>query len=347
MGVNGIPANIGAVALNLTALNATGAGYIQSQAGNMATNTSIVNYNVGGVYTNSVIAPVSSDGSIVLANASSRSSTKLDLLADISGYFAPAVASGYTPVTPARLMDTRSGLGGSTGKLGAGKADVLTIGGADRGALPTSGITAVAVNLTIADTTGNGYLAAYPDGGSVPGTSNENWSGGTVKAITAIVPVDSDGKIDIYNGGLRGSAADVIVDVTGYFSAKSTSMYVPALYPTRVFDTRHGTAPIAGDTTASQTIPTDQSASNLPLQVTAYVMNTTVTQTGYPGWLAATPHGATHASSTLNWTGAGQTVANLTITPSAGADELDYYNGGSNAKPIEVIGDLLGYFTTA
>lgn len=349
-GVGGIPVGVTAVALNLTALDATGAGYISIQNEGIGKGTSTLNYNSGGgVYTNSVIAPVAADGTVGLTNTSSVAATTLDLLADISGYFAPEVASGYTPMAPARIMDTRSGLGGNTGKLAAGKADVLTVAGADKGVLPASGITAVAVNLTITGTAGTGYVAGYADGDAVPTASNENWNGNTTRAIAAIIPVGADGKVDIHNGGLAGSSADVIVDVTGYFSAAGLSNYLPVA-PWRAFDTRHSGSPVAGDTARTEYVTEVFGYGNGG--VTALVLNTTVTETNYPGWLAAEPTGSAPTTSSLNWTSANQTVANLAIIPTLGAVTpgeqipVDFYNGGTNAKPVQVLGDLLGYFGT-
>ena len=339
-GVGTIPAGVTAVALNLTALDATGAGYIAIGLNGSRGASSSLNYTSGGVYTNSVIAPVSTDGTVHLVNSATRTSTKLDLLADITGYFAPVNTSGYSPITPTRVMDTRSGLGGSRGKLAAGKADVLKVAGS--GSLPASGITAVSVNLTVTDTTGSGFVAAYPDGGAVPGTSNENWSGSTTKAIAAIVPVGSDGKIDLRNGGVAGSAADVIVDVTGYFSAASPNVYVPAV-PQRLFDTRQSD-PVAGGASLQVAMPNYYSATNSYLPTIAYVLNTTVTGTEHSGWLSVVSDGNSPTSSTLNWTGAGQTTANLTFVTTNGYPYASFFNSGSKSYSVNVIGDLVGYF---
>lgn len=347
-GSNGIPTGVKAVVLNLTALDATGAGYIQADTGTN-TGTSNVNYSRGGVFTNSVIAPVAANGTVTLRNFAVNPSVRLDLLADVSGYFAPVTGSGYTPVGPARVMDTRTGLGGYSRALAAHGVDVLDIAGADSGQLPKSGITAVELNLTITGTKGSGYLAVYPDGTATPGTSNVNWSGGTMKATNVIVPVGASGYIDIYNGGLAGSATDVVVDVAGYFSASGAGAYVP-LTPRRFLDTRQdepfGTG-LAANTGLPVDLDSDAALGMSPITgVTAVVVNTTVTQTQSSGWLAVLPDGDQPTTSTLNWVGSGATVSNLSVT-SPSSDSIEFYNGGGSvSRPVQVLSDVMGYFST-
>jgi PKD repeat protein len=343
-GNGSIPADVTAVAMNLTAVNTTGGGFIQADTGT-DTGTSTLNYGAAGASTNSVIAQVAANGTVTLRNFGASSSVKLDLIADVSGYFAPVAASGYAPITPARLMDTRIGLGGSNGKLAANHTDVVTIAGADHGALPSTGITAVELNVTLTDSTGDGYLSAYPDGTTMPGTSNVNWLGNVVKAANVIVPVGADGKIDLYNGGLPGSATNVVVDVSGYFATAGTSVYVPVA-PTRFLDTRVSGRILAGSDAVD--VQPDVSVTT----ATAFAVNATVTQTQSPGWLAVGPE-APVTTSTLNWTSGNATVANLAISPVTDIPApdwqqqwIEFYNGGAGARPIQVIGDLEGYFTT-
>src|SRR5262245_60221947 len=67
-------------------------------------------------------------------------------------------ASGeYTPVTPARILDTRSGegRGGLAGPLGPGVS--LTVPVAGRGGVPASGVSAVVLNATVVTPTAYGF----------------------------------------------------------------------------------------------------------------------------------------------------------------------------------------------
>ena len=360
-GVDGIPAGATAVDLNLTAVGAGGSGYIQANTGT-GNGTSTLNYAASRVYSNSVIAQISPAGTVTLENFATSKTTVLNLIADATGYFSASQADRFDFVAPARLMDTRSGTGGSKGALAAGKTDVLTVAGA--GGLPATGVAAVALNLTVTGTTGSGYLVAYADGTAEPGTSDENWQGSTTKATNAIVPVGSDGGIDLHNGSDDGGTTNVLVDVTGYFTASPTgNVYVP-LTPSRVLDTRKSSA-----------IPADQSATvnledvdgipgppdpmyypYLDQSVTGFVFNATATQTEQPGWLRVSDGATTTTStSTVNWTGPGQTVANLAISQdditNAGSINTPGYAvsayNGSPGDPVQALLDVMGYFTAS
>jgi hypothetical protein len=355
-GVDGIPTGVKAVDLNLTAVDATGGGYIEANTGTN-NGTSNLNYSTSLIYSNTVVAQVASDGTVTLQNFAGSKTTVLNLIADVTGYFTASQADRFDFVTTSRIMDTRTGVGGSTGALGAGKTDVLPVDGA--GDLPASGITAVSVNLTVTDTTEAGYLVVYPDGTAVPDTSNVNWQSATTKAANAIIPVGADGKIDVYNRSGDGGVTNVVMDVTGYFTAATTGdVYVPTT-PDRVLDTRT-TSPIAAlsstslnlggiDGMPSANVPNDYTAS-IP-NVDGYVINTTVTDTEQAGWLLLSDGQSGTGTSTLNWTGPGQTVANLAIThtvPGAvdtnpGDFFVSFYNG-SLADPVQTIADVMGYF---
>jgi hypothetical protein len=81
----------------------------------------------------------------------------------------PPKAPAAAPITPARLLDTRNGTGtgGHVGKLTANTPDVLTVAGTDNGVIQVTGVTAVAVNLTVVSPVansigGSSFVAADP-----------------------------------------------------------------------------------------------------------------------------------------------------------------------------------------
>ncbi|MBR7836903.1 PKD domain-containing protein [Actinospica durhamensis] len=349
-GNGSIPGNVTAVVLNVTAVSPTRNGLVSVYPdGKARPGVSNLNYNAGQTIANSVIVPVV-DGSVDLANTSGGS---VELVADVMGYFSQTAASGYTPLTPARVLDTRYGTGVARGALPAGKTLSLTVAGADKGRLPATGVKAVVLNLTVADATGNGFLAAYPDGKGGTDTSNVNFRAGDVRAANVVVPVGADGKIDIVNGGGTGSA-QVIADVEGYYSASGANSYVP-FAPTRVIDTRAN----GGD--YGQCVLLDQAQlPGVPENVTAVIANMTVTETQSSGWLAEVPatettgtgpapanFGCTEldpTTSDLNWAGAGVTVANLDVAQPATDGQMAFYINDSHGNPPELIVDVFGYF---
>ena len=76
----------------------------------------------------------------------------------------------FTAMAPARILDTRSGYGGS-GLLAGGGTIRLRIGGA--GLVP-AGAGGVAVNLTATESRGSGYLTVFPCAQGRPLASNLN-----------------------------------------------------------------------------------------------------------------------------------------------------------------------------
>src|ERR1700712_5073072 len=79
----------------------------------------------------------------------------------------------YYPLATARILDTRSGNGAPTRPLGAASTPPLQVGG--RGGVPTTGVSAVVINLTVAGATGSSYLTVYPSGQTRPTSSAINY----------------------------------------------------------------------------------------------------------------------------------------------------------------------------
>jgi PKD repeat protein len=334
IGGNGdIPTGVTAVVLNLTATDNTAIGDIVAYAdGTTKPATSNLNFASGQTIASTATVAVGADGSIDLYNGSSAST---DLIADISGYYTQTSASGFTPLTPDRILDTRTTTGGHDSALGSDTALTLTVAGADGGLLPSSGITAVALNLTVTNESANGDIVAYPEGATKPGTSNINYFSGVNIANYAIVPVAANGEIEIYNNST--GTTNVIADVSGYFSATGTSSFVPVT-PTRTLDTRtliDGT--VEPDTIAQDTVLT--SSSN---NATAYAITATVTNTAANGALTIYPASSSVPTvSNINWS-TGDTIANAAyVTP--GATGIYFYNNSDG--DANFLADEYGYFS--
>ena len=149
-GRGGVPGSgVGSVALNVTAVNPSGSGYITVwPAGQTQPNASNLNFVGGQTIPNMVIVPLGANGQISLF-----SSATVDLLVDVLGWF--PTGSSFTGLTPARLMDTRGGP-----KLNGGGVSNLTVAG--RGGVPGSGVGSVALNVTAVNPSGSGYITVWP-----------------------------------------------------------------------------------------------------------------------------------------------------------------------------------------
>jgi hypothetical protein len=211
-----IPASgVGAVALNVTVTAPTAANYLTVFPSGVARPTaSNLNFSAGQTIANMVIAKVGADGKIAIFN--NAGSTQV--LVDVVGWF-PTV-SEYTGIVPQRFLDTRScalcvtidGQYQGLGSLSPAEAYPLQITG--RGAIPSSGVGSVALNVTVVGSTASNYLTVYPFGATQPVASNLNFVAGQTIPNMVIVKLGSDGKITLFN---KSGATPVVVDVVGWF----------------------------------------------------------------------------------------------------------------------------------
>ncbi|MBT2445623.1 PKD domain-containing protein [Streptomyces sp. ISL-43] len=198
-GVNGIPADATAVALNLTGTGATEQAHVIAYP-DPAKRPSTSNLNVepGKDKSNQAIVPVGPNGTITLYTNSGSTHLVLDAV----GYYGKDGKALFTPVVPNRLADTRT-----TRKVAAGAT--TTVSG-----LPSNAVGAV-LNVTATDSTGPGFLTAYGYGGTLPGASSLNTLPGVTVPNHVTTPVAS-GKVSIFNS--YGGGNHVITDLLGYFT---------------------------------------------------------------------------------------------------------------------------------
>ncbi|MET9885729.1 hypothetical protein ABZZ20_21845 [Streptomyces sp. NPDC006430] len=347
IGGNGsIPAGVTAVVLNVTVTNTTSGGHITAFAdGDEKPTTSNVNFAPGQTVPNLVIVPVGANGYVDLYNGGWES---VDLIADVTGYFTQSASSGYTPLAPERFVDTRIGLGTAQGQVAGQTSFGVQIAG--KGQVPASGVTAVALNVTVTNPRQDGHLTVYPGGQQAPTASNVNFTAGQTIANSVIVPVGPDGKINVRNGAWAG--IDVIVDVVGYYSPNSKAAYLP-FAPERLIDTRDPASPVAGALPGREYI-------YLPIApgepgIKGFVLNSTATNTKGTGFLAVAPDPNTMdqyasdtagtpappTSSTLNWT-TGKTVPNLVQASTGSNGIIDFFN--QSDADIDLVVDVFGVY---
>ena len=335
LGKGGLPGGgIGAVALNVTVAEGEnpeiGGGYVTVYPCGTRPNASNLNFTSGQTIPNSVIAPVSAGGDICFYVYGTA-----HLLADVSGYF--PVGSGFTSLSPARVLDTRGGA-----KVGApdGNGTPLTLNVLGKGGLPGGGIGAVALNVTVAEgenpEIGGGYVTVYPCG-TRPNASNLNFTSGQTIPNSVIAPVSAGGDICFYVYG----TAHLLADVSGYFPVGSG---FTSLSPARVLDTRGGAKVGAPDGNGTPLTLNVLGKGGLPGGgIDAVALNVTVAEGENPeiggGYVTVYPCGTRPNASNLNFT-SGQTIPNSVIAPvSAGGDICFYVYGTAH-----LLADVSGYF---
>ena len=299
----GMPASgIGAVALNLTATEATAAGFVSVwPSGNPRPLVSSLNLErAGQTLPNLVIVPVGSTGRVSIYTMSGT-----HLVADVLGWF-PVAGSLHT-IQPERILDTRPGVG-QVGYAGGKPAQqsIVELQVSGRAGLPTTGVAVAVLNVTMTQTDAPGYVAVWPSGSMQPMTSNVNASaaGQTIQNFV-MVPVGANGKINLFT--LRST--HLIADLVAWLPPNSGFVPAPATPSPRVLDTRGSGAtmlpPIPGGGSVTGNGPGVQ------------LLNVVATETGGPGYLTIYPSGTTRPrASSLNVERAGQTIANAALVRS-------------------------------
>ncbi len=349
----GLPAPTGAtaVAINVTDTGSHQPGYIQAFPTLRAPvgGASTLNMSsVGQVLPNFTLVPIGQDGKISVYTDAGGS-----LLIDVFGYFVPAASASagrYQPMTPRRVLDTRQTDpavlpdGWAPHEPGAG--EVVTVPLRPGSGVPSTGVSAVIVNVTGVEPTLPGYVTAWSGFGAPPNVSTLNMAPGAEVANTAIVPINPGGpSIALYTE--RG--AHLIVDVVGYITDANAPVgtagrFVP-LGPNRVFDTRLASA-LADRSTVLLNVA---GVAGIPASgAVAVSFNVTATQQQHAGgYLTLVPGDVDPAAayvSNVNWSTPGSDIANGAIVPLAATA-----HPGSVAlfawSATHAIIDVNGYFT--
>ena len=216
----------------------------------------------------------------------------------------------------------------------------LTVAG--RGGVDAAA-TAVALNVTVADPLGSGFVTVYPCGAAQPTASNLNYTTGGIVPNAVIAKVGAGGNVCVF----VSATTDLIVDVGGYFPTLSSFR---SINPARILETRPGLTTIdglqqgdgartAGSVTAVQ-IGGRASVSSDP---SAVVLNVTVTAAQAAGYVTVYPCGtAVPMASNINYV-TGSTVANLVVAKIGTGGTVCVFTSSG----IDLVTDVNGYFPTA
>jgi len=263
-------------------------------------------------------------------------------LPSASNTVTPEGGGTYNTLQPSRILDTRNGNGGfPKRRVAANTAISLQVTG--RGGVPGNmGVGAVVMNLTVTDTTGPGFVTAYPHGFARPLASSLNYIGGMTVPNLVQVAVGTGGKVDLYVGG---ASAHLVADIEGWYGDSTDSYGQGALYqstsPGRIYDSRYVSTATGY---AHQPLGPNQSITlNVGFQPynTVAVLNVTATRPTQAGYLTVYPTGSPRpATSNVNFA-AGQTVPNRVIVGLGNNGDVTITNGPGT---VDVIVDDDGYF---
>lgn len=346
-----VPAEVLAVALNVTVTGATAAGYVTVWPCNPKMPTaSNLNYTAGQTVANAVVSATDFEGYVCF-----YAKSPVHVVVDVVGYV--PLTSTYLPLVPQRMYDSRFG----TCDGPWNSPDVLSFhyplfpADVEEGCtspypegpleIPADAEAAV-LNLTAVATAGPGYIGTaecYDD--ASPRTSTLNFDrAGQVVPNLAVAPVDRG---QDNPGSLcfrQKNNGHFVIDAFGYFPAGSG--YTP-IVPARIVDTRPTGATADGRDRSEGRLERLEVRSfalagrlgGAVPAVGAAVVNVTVTGSDQPGWVSVYPCGEPTTTSTVNFA-AGQTVANAAFV-SPGIQGLVCYTA---SQPAHVIVDLQGWF---
>ena len=236
-GLGGVPSNASAVTGILTVNRTTSGGYVALGPVPTATpSTSTLNFPQGDTRANGVTVTLGAGGTLSAVFKGTNGTTTA-LIFDVTGYFLPDTSGAtYVALPPARLVDTRIGLG-LPDALVSGVPQTFQVAGL--GGVP-SNASAVTGILTVNRTTSGGYVALGPVPTATPSTSTLNFPQGDTRANGVTVTLGAGGTLSAVFRGTDGTTTALIFDVTGYFLPDSSGATYVALPPARLVDTRIG-----------------------------------------------------------------------------------------------------------
>ncbi|BAN03986.1 right-handed parallel beta-helix repeat-containing protein [Ilumatobacter coccineus] len=334
----GVPADAEAVVINVTGVDPDGVGFVTVHP--CLVNpplASSLNFRGDVDSGNEIVAELTADGKLCLFN---RGVT--DLVVDVVGYVPND--SRYSPVGPARLLDTRdtgATIDGLFEKGGTRLSDTeLELDVAGRGGV-SSDATAVVINVTAVKPTGIGYVTVHPCLPTEPNAASLNFEAGVNRGNEIVAELDDDGKLCLYTWG----SAELIVDVVGQLTDENTYDTVP---PARLYETRSAPNGTIDDRQEDQgrldarEVVTVEAAgrAGVPADAKGVVVNTTAIRTANRGFLTVWDcTGTMPLAASLNYT-TGEIVGNELVVELNADGEFCVFSNRATDLTVDVVGYL-------
>jgi hypothetical protein len=220
----------------------------------------------------------------------------------LGGLFAadlPAEAA-TTAIQPARVLDTRSGVGGTTGRIGAGQTLKLEIPAA-------AGAASVVLNLTADGADADGFVIAWPCDAPMPQTSILNFTPGHAVPNMVALKLPPDGLC------FQSSApVHLIGDLMGWFTGTGDFR---GSTPNRLLDTRSASM-LAANTERRLDVA---GTPGISAAAAIAALNFTVVTPVADGFVTVYECGSVPVASTVNFR-AGEVVPNFTFATLSSGD---------------------------
>jgi hypothetical protein len=279
---------------------------------------------------------------------------------------------GFHPLSPTRVLDTRSGIGITNGQVrpGDGRLDepnpdyrhaetdnhefkVTGVAG-----IPESGVSAVLLNVTAVTAPYAGFVSVYPRPpavgdffndqatyGAYPSTSNLNLTGGETVPNMVLARVGAGGIVRLNYAGY--APMHIIADVAGWFDtgAPETArggVGFTSVTPARLLDTRN----LVGDTKGRYVSGDDRSLkvaglAGVPADAQSVVLNITSAAPSGSGFVTAYPDGQPRPNASNLNVNPGQTRPNLAVVKVGTGGRIRL---AAVDTDTDLIVDVLGYY---
>lgn len=345
-GRGGVPAGAVAVTGILTVTGQTKQGYISvGPVATSAPGSSNLNFPAGDNRANNVTVALDAAGRLAAVYVPNGTGTT-QLVFDVTGYFlADDNGATFKPLTPGRVLDSRIGMG-VTGAFNTGVARRFQVTG--RAGVP-AGAVAVTGNLTVVSPTGLGWAFVGPSIPANPSTiccSTVNAPAKDIRADGVTVALLGDGTLSTVWVGPKGSTANLVFDVTGYFVQGLGGAHFVPMEPTRLVDTRANLPFMGPIKTGVPVTVAVAGRGNIPATAIGISGNLTVTGQTYQGYMTVSPlPSGTSATSTLNFPGGDNRANGFVVSLATDGSLSVVYQATQKSSTTHFVLDIAGYFT--
>lgn len=243
-----------------------------------------------------------------------------------------APSTGFAPLPPDRIVDTRTDAG--IPRLAAGNVTRIQVTGT--AGVPTDA-KAVLANATVTEPTGAGFLTLWNCSADRPEVSTLNFSLYETVANTATIPLDASGGLCAFSS----VSADLVIDVGGYYSSSASGRYTP-LAPKRLMDSREGVGTPERLTGGLSVELPVAGVGDVPTSATAAALNVTGIFPSSNAFVTAYPCGGLPPTSSLN-PAVGRITPNLVMAQISPTGTVCLFTN----VDVDLVVDVVGYVSPA
>ncbi len=137
----------------------------------------------------------------------------------VATFAATSSPSSFVPITPCRIMDTRSSgtIGPRNTPLNGGQDHIIQVRGTNGSCTIPADATGVVMNVTSLNATANSYLTVWPTDVARPTASALNWTAGQPPNPNAVTTqLANNGQLSFW---IESGRVDLLADITGYYQS--------------------------------------------------------------------------------------------------------------------------------